>query len=672
MSKARKIIANIRGPIGPTGATGATGEQGPVGATGATGEQGPVGATGAQGPVGATGAQGPQGPQGVQGPSGTTPHWGVEVTGLPHGNDPTATVGGTDALPILQLGIPAGASGNETIDDTAGIGDTDLVYSADKVRKELDTKAPVVDVPLTTPASVQSFPDGADGLPMALTVGIEPVQDLHGLDNPYPSGGGKNKLPLVLSAIKANNAGGTWSGNAFTGNGVTFTILTDESNNVTGVKVTGTADGDATIYLYGGTTSSSSDIVFSESFIGSTEVTGSSSTVRGIVWGTNGGYIDGSEVTFNAMTVYGFGVRVMNGYAIPSGGITFKPMLRHATDSSGFAPYSNICPISGWTGAKVTRTGKNIFDGVIEQGGFDINGLNFGNNTRLRSKNFIRVKAGNKIFVSAETSASKSLKLSLSYYKNASYTEKRTDFENWATTIGYVFTVPDNVNYARITIAFTDDSNITPDQISNAIVAYSESETLYEPYSGQVYPITFPQSAGTVYGGTLTVNKDGSGELVVDRTIIDLGDISWAKSSSGNKFYGTLTNGMPQYKIVNNMIGVCSHYNFDGYGSYTRYYGENGTIRYLYGENNNELYICDDNYSDATTFNAAMPGVKFVYELATPVTYSFTPGQVKTMLGVNNLFADCGSITEVRYPADTKLYIDRRISELQALILESL
>ena len=59
-----------------------------------------------------------------------------------------------------------------------------------------------------------------------------------------------------------------------------------------------------------------------------------------------------------------------------------------------------------------------------------------------------------------------------------------------------------------------------------------------------------------------------------------------------------------------------------------------------------------------------------VYELATPVTYQLTPQEIKTLLGVNNIWSDAGN-TAVTYPADTKLYIDNKIAELQALILEN-
>ena len=56
-----------------------------------------------------------------------------------------------------------------------------------------------------------------------------------------------------------------------------------------------------------------------------------------------------------------------------------------------------------------------------------------------------------------------------------------------------------------------------------------------------------------------------------------------------------------------------------------------------------------------------------VYELKTPATVQLTPAQVATLLGDNNVCADCGAV-EVEYRADPTL----AYAELQALILENL
>jgi hypothetical protein len=41
--------------------------------------------------------------------------------------------------------------------------------------------------------------------------------------------------------------------------------------------------------------------------------------------------------------------------------------------------------------------------------------------------------------------------------------------------------------------------------------------------------------------------------------------------------------------------------------------------------------------------------IQVAYELATPQTYQLTPTQVSTLLGQNNIFADCGQILEGEY-----------------------
>ncbi len=51
-----------------------------------------------------------------------------------------ASIGGTADAPVLNLTIPRGVTGNESIDDTKGEGDTDYVWSADKTFTELSYK----------------------------------------------------------------------------------------------------------------------------------------------------------------------------------------------------------------------------------------------------------------------------------------------------------------------------------------------------------------------------------------------------------------------------------------------------------------------------------------------------------------------------------------------------
>jgi len=65
---------------------------------------------------------------------------------------------------------------------------------------------------------------------------------LYGLDENKEILGAKNLLPLTLENLKAINTAGTWSGNAYTLNGVTFTVSTDSLGSVTDITVNGTKE----------------------------------------------------------------------------------------------------------------------------------------------------------------------------------------------------------------------------------------------------------------------------------------------------------------------------------------------------------------------------------------------------------------------------------------------
>ena len=56
-------------------------------------------------------------------------------------------------------------------------------------------------------------------------------------------------------------------------------------------------------------------------------------------------------------------------------------------------------------------------------------------------------------------------------------------------------------------------------------------------------------------------------------------------------------------------------------------------------------------------------------ELATTITYQLDPVQVACLLGHNNVWANCGSIEEVKYKADVQKYIDKKTEELSVAIL---
>jgi hypothetical protein len=78
-----------------------------------------------------------------------------------------------------------------------------------------------------------------------------------------------------------------------------------------------------------------------------------------------------------------------------------------------------------------------------------------------------------------------------------------------------------------------------------------------------------------------------------------------------------------------------------------------------------KIYDSSESLSD---FKNKYPNLQLVYELATPITYQLTPTQVKSLLGSNNVWADCGDVIDGKYIADASLTIasfDARITALE-------
>lgn len=93
-----------------------------------------------------------------------------------------------------------------------------------------------------------------------------------------------------------------------------------------------------------------------------------------------------------------------------------------------------------------------------------------------------------------------------------------------------------------------------------------------------------------------------------------------------------------------------------------------GQIASYAGESVNGPWLSSlDTYSAGATPSS---GAQVVYPLETPVTYRLTPQELDSLLGQNGIFADCGNVS-VTYRADPVKYIDKKLAEIQALILEN-
>jgi len=514
------------------------------------------------------------------------------------------------------------------------------------------------------PSPIVSIADGADGMPMrSVEVAIEPVQDLHGYDAPWPAGGGKNLLKPVDMV-------------STTISGVTFTIQPD------GVHASGTAT--AGIY-YNIINRNASTAPFLQPGTYTLHNTGSQSAgidIR-IAEIADQTLIATAKTTPSTFTLteskqYFCFIYIISGETLNN--VILTPQIESGSSASAYMPYSNICPISGWTGAKVTRTGKNLVPmtatsrtnagvtyTVNADGSVTINGT-------ATASSWLRgtVSEAERQFLRAGTyhlsgtpSGRQFLVYIIGKYVDGTILNNLTVAGGaYDTGNGLTFTLSMD---ATVTYQIQVNSGVTV----NNITAYPQIElgsaTAYEPYQGQTYDIEFPSEAGTVYGGTLDVV---SGKLVVDRAMVDLGSfVYWSKDSNRpGVFYSSADAGLRKtrgecvcsaYKWRNNQVPSAGDLS-----------SADNTISLYPSYGDGYIYIVDTAKAELTAeqFKTAMSGVQLVYSLATPVTYQLTNQQViETLKGVNNVWSDTGD-TAITYPADTKMYIDNRINSTRKLL----
>lgn len=288
----------------------------------------------------------------------------------------------------------------------------------------------------------------------------------------------------------------------------------------------------------------------------------------------------------------------------------------------------NIRPISGWESVvisqspyeqteKHTITGKNLFNAPNNDAGELV---------------ACHIDA-NQSFV-----ASANISCGIRYYD-----ANKTQIDWWSTlpnTYGDRKYRALSANQAIEYVEFYGSGNPT-----DLMIELGNEPSDYEPYG-----TSHTTSLGrTVYGGTLDVV---SGELVVDRAMVDLGDVTWNYNSTYSCWMtSAIANVVKKYPTQAEMItAITEKYVVDPAGILN---GANFTAgKFILGTSGN-LFV-------KTGSNSETPTGAFVYELATPQTYTLTPQTINTLLGCNNVWADSGDCSIVYY-ADTKLYIDKKL-----------
>lgn len=522
----------------------------------------------------------------------------------------------TDELEKLQVGsdiyeIPkdyAEMSNKPSINSVELIGDK--TASELGLQAELDGAQTVSGNPITV----------TDAEPMnteSVVVELEPKQDLHGYDAPWVGGAGKNKCPFDNFSFTSAN---TWcslvgepAANLLDGSPVTLKSGTYYANLIDFINIDNMQIAD-----------SSGNLILNS--------------------------IGGSFTLPSDDTIY-IRVRQINTSTTTSS----KLQIEQGSVATSFTPYSNICPITGYSEVNVERVGKNLLNinasGIVQDAMFNPQTLEIVGSENYDISDYIEVKEG-VTYKYSRVADSLSVPCGVFYDKD----------KNPISFKGNIFTmtIPSGIKYVRLELLKV---------ATNQQLEVGSSKTTYEPYQGNTYTIDLD---GTKYGGTLDVTN---GDVDSRFGFIELDgseDENWQKESSDwnvnhlNVFYiqlpvaGKNVGDSATPNIISNSIEVIS---FNGIQSADKhgYMTQSGYGQYI------DVALDFDTVADLKTWLANNP-LQVCYELATPLTIQLTPTQIQMLENTNNISTDGTNITLKYQPnnviGECKAYTDEKCSEV--------
>lgn len=498
----------------------------------------------------------------------------------------------------------------------------------------------------TASGPIVSISDALAAPLRSLRVGIDPVQDLHGYDAPWPGGGGKNLLNAEYTESITLSKVITFDTPLPTGTYTFSFVSADTASQVASYQL-GVYKDTTAAYSYYSVSPSTKKQTFTIA-----------ETCSKIVLYSNKAYTESVGFT-----------TVFTGLQVELG-----------STATTYSPYSNECPISGWSAANLWRTGKNLLD-VSD---YQIETSSAYNKSAGTTLTFggtgASVSGTNPIEIAVTTGwrgatfFSKPLKVGTTYYLRYRITApspgyiKRTiywvdDDNKIVVNLGYSSSVDQSAEYVY-------HNTLTPPQDGLRLAFVVESQTsqtvtiydmgvmvggweTYTPYTGTTIPITFTE-AGTVYGGVWDVV---GGVLRVDRVCDTITkDSAWYGFSTGTGNSSAVVQ-LTEYQNVKFIAGISSRNGaISSTGKEASNYWVNsrqnevpsdGDMCFAYSSTGQLRFHRSDvsNITDLASFKTNFQDTQILYYLAQPITYTLTPQQLDTLAGQNVVWADCGDVT---------------------------
>lgn len=503
-----------------------------------------------------------------------------------------------------------------------------------------------VNVNIETPTAdkktaTDQFTTADGGLLSKCQINLVPVQS--GSGDPYPAGGGKNKLPSANSqtitqsglTVKCDGSG-LYTISAPSALASVTDITLDLSEEVTLLS-------SGYLCVFNSAVSTSADVAIQFLSSGGTNVgaqIGFTTTPNRIV--------SLSGVSLASETVAKIKITVKAGV---SGTYTASPMVADANNYP-FAPYSNIRPISGHTEVDLYNVGKNRLplslatikslntSGTWSGNTYTVYGVAYSiktdNNGKILSIKATGTPTNNADLVVTQTAVGSGSYIlngcpsggntsTYRIYANWNYSGSNHVFQDVGSGVACNWNYTGGVNTFSVMIRIASGTTIpTGGLLFKPMIRLStDTDSTFEPYLGHLYQV---QIGSTVYGGYVDLV---SGVMTATFGYAEFdGDEAWQAGTSVGTNYRMACNksDIAQTGQVNAISNELEYLNS---------YSQDSTHYYMY---NGKLYVFLP-VSNETNFKAwlASNPLQVCYPLATPQTIQLTPQQIETLVGQNNL-----------------------------------
>lgn len=506
----------------------------------------------------------------------------------------------------------------------------DVVFHVQPFKYELDE--PVIDESGTVDVSgdIITF-EAQAGSHIRVTVPVDPKQDLHGYNKPWIGGANKSLLPYDALETYA---------------GLTLTMLSDGGLRVHGTNnqtTSGVVDLGAGVSLPAGTYRLSGN-----------GGTGYHNRVQIRVRKTGLNYVSGDGTfTLTEETV----VKIAMYVGVPSTteeaqvDYTFYPMVTVSTASTDFVPYANICPITGYTGLTVARTGENLLNvasGLVNSTLIDastgtvrsnINNTYYCNININESTLINAVINAQPIYLTFSVDDAHGKNLGIVAYgtRTGGQSYKEVNSVAGDTSVTILLDDFESISYIqprfnRATTPFTDTTTV----FSGLRLTIGNTEKPFSTYTIQDYTVSF---GGTYYDG---IYDGDNGHLVIIKGVATFnGSESWGVETVASgllNFYLNLSNAGKMTDRRSGQLGTELMMNqFKGEAT-----GEMGTA-YVSSGGFLNVKAPFSTVSEWQTF-LSNNNLMILYPRDTFNVIDLPVQNITAVQGTNNVFTDIGSI----------------------------